>query len=406
MFQAILLLFYFVKTIIIHGGDMLRYLIVTITLLLFYQAISYGADKASVLTQKKFANLILQQFSLNAGLPKDPTDRDYFSILAGKRHFRYEAENAYNPETDRVTIRDFTLYGPFTGKGWILGVSDTTSSVFTILVPVAGEYDFKAVIKGNGFVWNINGKEYPASSKSEKLKEIDIAKVTLKAGVNTIGLSIPPEGGIDSFSLSAPDFTPIKPYSGWRFKEPLTAVRMAEVAVSLTNRYLDLPDADPKTYPKPIVVADKADIPATATLTSVKYLGAFSSDKWIRADYRGATLRIPITMAEAGYFTLTANIMGEIISGTVNDAPFKITGKSYLNKMNLGIFRLEAGDNSITVVLPPNGGIDNIEFVKKSASAADFLHLSGVTGPAERIIEEKEAVNFLKSIQGSFKISN
>lgn len=387
-----------------QGGFMLRYLPVFITVLSLIASISWGADSTPVFTQKDFARLILQQFSWNDGLPKDPADRDYLMIMGGKRNFKYEAENAYNELTDRVTMKDFPLFGAFTGKGWILGVSDTTYSIFTVLLPIAGEYDFKAVIKGNGFVWSIDGKEYRADSKSGFFRETDIAKVRLKAGVVTIKLTIPPEGAIDSFSLTAPDYTPIQPFLGWRFKEGLTAVRMAEVAVAMTNLHARLPDAEQAASPKPLAAFERAILPSTAAPTTVSYLGPFTSAKWIRADYRGATLQIPLTVAEAGYYGLTVNVMGEIISGSINDTPFKLSGKPYLDKVKLGLFRLESGDNALFITLPPTGGIDNVEFIKKNSMPDDFLRLAGVPGPADRLIGMEEAAAFLKSIQGSFPI--
>jgi hypothetical protein len=383
---------------------MLRYILVIIALLSMFQTVSWGADKATLFSQKDFARLILQQFSWSGGLPKESADRDYLKILGGKRTYRYEAENAYNEQTDRVTVRDLPLFGPFTGKGWILGVSDTTYSTFTILLPIAGEYDFKAVIKGNGFIWKIDDKEYKTDSKSGTFKETDIAKVKMKSGVVTIKVTIPPEGAIDSFSLAAPDFTSIQPFAGWRFKEGLTAGQMAETAVAMTNRFDRLPDAVKESLPKPLAVFEKVVLPPTATQTTISYLGPFSSAKWIRADYRGTTLQIPITIAEAGYYGLTVNVMGESVSGSVNDVPFKFSAKPYLDKLNLGLFRLESGDNTLSINLPPTGGIDTVEFSKKSCTPEDFLRLAGIPGPADRLIGADEAAKFLKSIQGSYSI--
>lgn len=383
---------------------MFRYILLIITFLSLFNSVSWGADKTIVFTQKDFARHILQQFSWNSGLPKVPADRDYLQILGGRRTFRYEAENAYNELTDRVTMRDFPLFGSFTGKGWILGVSDTTSTTFTVLLPIAGEYSLKAVIKGNGFVWSIDDKEYRADSKSGNFRETDVAKVALKAGVVTIKVNLPPEGAIDSFSLTAPDHSPIQPLLGWRFKEELTAGRMAEIAVALTNSFSRLPDVGPALSPKPIVVAEKVVLPPTVALTAVSYLGPFTSANWVRADYRGATLQIPVTVAETGYYGLTANVMGETISGTINGTPFKMAAKPYLNRLYLGLHRLESGDNMITITLPPAGGIDTVEFNKKSSAPDDFLRLAGVPGPAERLIAEAEASTLLKSIQDSFAI--
>ncbi len=383
---------------------MLRHALLIITVLSLFNSVSWGADKVSVFTQNDFSRLIMQQFSWNAGLPKEPADRDYLLILGGKRTYRYEAENAYNELTDRVTMRDFPLFGAFTGKGWIMGVSDTTSSTLTILLPIAGEYELKGVIKGNGFVWSIDGKEYRGDSNSGNFKETGIAKMKLQAGVVTIKLTIPPEGAIDSFSLTAPDYMSIQPFAGWRFKEGLTAVRMAEVAVALTNRYAELPNAAQEASPKPIAVAEKIVIPPTAAPTKASYLGPFYSAAWIRADYRGATLQIPLTVTEAGYYGLTVNVMGETISGKINDTPFKVAANPFLSKVNFGIHRLESGDNTLTITLPPTGGIDTVEFSRKSTTPDNFLRLAGVAGPADRLIGVEEAAALLKSIQGSFPV--
>ncbi len=383
---------------------MLRYLILIITVSSLFLSVSWGSDKTPVFTQKDFARLILQQFSWSDGLPTETSDRDYLLILGGKRTFRYESENAYNEKTDRVSVREYPLYGAFTGKGWIQGVSEATSSTFTILLPVTGEYDLKAVIKGDGFVWNIDDKEFRADSKSENLIDVEIARVKLKAGTVTIKLTIPPEGAIDSFSLAAPAVTPIQPFPGWRFKEQLTAVRMAEVLVAMTNRYDLLPDAARSASPASIAVSEKAVLPPAASLTTASYLGPFSSPKWLRADYRGATIRIPFTIAETGYYGLTVNVMGEVITGNVNDTPFKLAAKPYLGKLNLGLYRLESGDNTLSVTLPPAGGIDAVEFSRKSTAPDDFLHLAGVPGPAGRLIGVEEAAANLKKIQGSISI--
>lgn len=383
---------------------MYRNILLTISLLILFQSVSWGAEKAPVFTQKDFAKLILQQFSWSGGLSKEPADRDYLMVLSGKRTFKYEAENAYNAETDRVTLRDFPMFGAFTGKGWILGVSDATDSTFTILLPIDGEYDLKAVIKGNGFVWHIDNKEYPVDSKSGNFRETDVAKVKLKAGVVTIKITIPPEGAIDSFSLAAPDYTSIQPLMGWRFKEGLTAARMAEIAVALTNGFTRLPDDSPAAAPRLTAASEKAILPPTASLTTASHLGPFTSAKWIRADYRGATLQIPLTVSETGYYGLTINVMGTAISGSINSTPFKLAAKPYLSKQSLGLYRLESGDNILTITLPPSGGIDNVEFSKKSSTPDNFLLLAGVSGPGDRLIESQEAVALLKSIQDSYSI--
>ena len=383
---------------------MFRYILVIMAALSLSASFSWGADPAPLFTQKDFARLILQQFSWSGGLPKEPADRDYLLILGGKRSYRYEAENAYNEQTDRVTMNSNPMFGAFTGKGWILGVSDTTTSVFTILLPIGGEYDLKAVIKGNGFVWNVGNKEYRVDSKSKNFQEIDIAKVALKEGVVSITVAIPPEGAIDSFSLTAANYPSIQPYKGWRFREQLTAASLAETVIALTNRFSQLPDAGQAASSQARAGFDKIVVPPGVTYTTADYLGSFTSPKWLRADFRGASLQIPLNVAETGYYGITLNALGEPLAGSVNDTPFKIAGKPYLNKQDIGLYRLEEGDNMLTLTLPPMGGIDSVQFNKKSSTPADFLRLADVAGPANRAVSAEEAAAVLKKIQGSISI--
>lgn len=366
-------------------------------------SVGWALEAKTGFTQKDFAQHIINHFAWSDGLPAEPADRDYLLILGGKRTFRYEAENAYNEKTDRVTIREYIMFGPFTGRGWISGVSDTTSATFTVLMPISGEYTLKSVIKGNGFIWSINNKDYRADSKSKIFSDVEIGKIPLKAGIVTIHVTIPPEGAIDSFLFEAPEYAPIQPLIGWRFKERLSAVQMAEIGVSMASLYSQLPESNDKSL-KQLSVSESSIIPASAAKTGIVYLGKFSSSEWVRADYRGATIQIPLKIADTGYYGITANIMGGRIKGSVNETRFEVLAKPYLHEMTLGMFRLESGDNMITFDLPPMGGIDTLEFNKKSTSPDDFLKLAGIKGPPERLITAEEAETFLKAFKVASQI--
>lgn len=378
-------------------------LLMAFAVLFLWHSTSWAVDAKAAFTQKDFARMMFQRLSWEDGLSKDPVDRDYLLILGGKRKFRYEAESAYNEKTDRVTVREFSLYGPHTGKGWLMGVSDTTSASFTTLVPIKGLYSLKAVIKGNGFVWKIDNKDYRADSNSDKFREIEIGKVTLKAGILTMLVSIPPEGAIDSFSFSADDYPPIQPVAGWRFKEVLTAGRLAEIVVSMTGRQEQLPESLQEPS-RQVAMFESATIPPSAALTDAAEFGKFNSRQWVRADYQGAAILVPLKIAEAGFYGISANLMGGRVTGSVNDAPFEVSAKPYLDKARLGLFRLESGDNLVTVNLPPMGGIDTLELSRKSMTAEDFLRLSGIKGPPERLIAADEAEAVLKAILDSYPV--
>lgn len=382
---------------------MFRRIIMVAAVFMLMNSVGWAAEAKKEFTQKDFAQLVVEQFSWDAGLPKEPADRDYLLILGGKRTFSYEAESSYNDRTDLVSTRDSIMFGPFTGKGWVLGVSSTTSANFTILLPVQGEYILKAVIKGDGFIWNVDKKDYRTDSKSAKFREVEVGKIVMKAGIVKIEVSIPPEGAIDSFTLTAADYTPVQPLVGWRFKERLTAGRMAEIAVSMMSGYARLPESADNAL-KALSAAETAILPESAARTGTAFLGKFFSTEWIRADYRGASIQIPVKVDETGYYSITANLLGERISGSVNESRFEVSGKQYLDKLKFGPFRFESGDNMITVNLPPMGGIDTIEFSRKSTLPVDFLKLAGISGPPERPVAADEARSFLKSFQSAFPV--
>lgn len=358
---------------------------------------AWSAGPDAGLSQKQFVQLMFGTFGWDSGLPKTPADRDYLQVLGGKRTFRYEAETAYNALTDRVTLRKYTLFGPFTGKGWILGVSDATTTNFTILLPSAGEYTLKAVVKGDGFVWKIDNKEYRCDAKSGEFREVEVGMMPLKAGVVKMIVTIPPEGAIDSFSLIAADMPPVQPFKGWRFKEPLTAASLAEIVVSLTHRLVELPDL-PQAGLQPVSVAEVTTLPATAVRTHSTEFGKVLSSEWVRATYLGATLQIPLKREQAGFYGISATLMGGRVTGTVNDAPFTADAKAFLDRVSLGLFRLEAGDNLLTINLPPLAGIDTLELRQKDIMPAQFMKLAGITGPADRPITADEATTLLKSL--------
>lgn len=356
-----------------------------------------------VFTQKDLARMIVDQFGWAAGLPKEPADRDYLVILNGRRTFHYEAEATYNRKTDRVTVPEYNLYGQFTGKGWLLGVSEKTAVNFSAFLPIGGEYTLKAVIKGNGFVWKFGDQEFRASSASGDFKEVLIGKVKVTPGIFQFHVIMPSEGAIDSYTLVAPDYAPLQPLVGWRFREPLTAGCLAEVAVSMMNLYDRLPEST-TNVPAQLAAVDAALPNRDASATDINYLGSFRSRAWLRTDFRGAAIQIPVKAAEAGYYGIAANVMGQRIEGDVNGYDFSVTGKPYLAMTSLGLYRLESGENMLTLRLPPQGGVDFIQFTHKDSSPAAFMKLAGMSGDPGRLPGADEVKGILKAIYQKYPV--
>lgn len=378
------------------------YLIV-LTLVFFVTPVLGAENNQSVFTQKDLAHAIVTHFGWSEGLSKEPADREYLVILGGRRTFRYEAENSFNPKTDNLTVAEYNLYGSFSGKGWLLGVSEKTTANFTVQLPVGGKYALKAVVKGKDFVWKLDGKEYMAGSTDGRFKEIDFGSITVKPGVLKMEVVMPPQGGLDSFSFTAEDYPPIQPFAGWRFKEPLTAASLAEVGVSMMNNLDQLPEVN-KGIPAPVAAVDVVLPTQYAAPTKISYMGAFRSKAWLRADFRGATIQLPIKAAEIGVYGLRAHVLGQRIEGDVNGKAFVANGKPYLALIELGQFRLDSGENMLTLKLPPMGGVDVIEFSRKGTSPADFMSLAGLAGDPERMIGADEAKSFVKKIGDKYPV--
>jgi len=96
--------------------------------------------------------------------------------------------------------------------------------------------------------------------------------------------------------------------------------------------------------------------------------------------------------------------MGGRITGSVNESLFEALAKPFFDTVRLGLFRLESGDNLITINLPPMGGIDTLELSMKNMGSDSFLAVSGIKGPAGRLISVDEADATIKSVTGSYPV--
>lgn len=383
---------------------MARNFLIQLVLVLITVLPGWTSDTALMsFTQKDFARMIISEFNWFDGLPKEPSDRDYLIILGGKRNFHFEAENAYNPQTDNVTARNYELFGSFTGKQWLMGVSAPTTVHFTALLPLGGEFSIRANVKGEGFTWKFGDKKFSGGSSSSVFTKVDFGKVMLAPGVVSFEVTIPPEGAIDSFTLTAGDHKPIQPFGGWRFKEPLTNQRMAETGIALMDLYERLPDSKEETAVR-ITAVDAALKNNDVSPSTIDFLGPFSSRAWLRANYLGALVEIPIKISKSGFFAVRIRAMGNILSGSINDVSFSVPSKPYLDIVNLGIFRLEAGDNMIRIHLAPMGGLDIIELTPKAQSPSTLCALAGIEGATDRQVSADEARRFLETIRKKYPV--
>lgn len=333
--------------------------------------------EGTVVTQGEFASRLVAALGWQAGLPEEPKEKDYLAILSGRRSFRFEAEETYNAATDNVTIRGYSLYGPFSGRGWLSGVADATEAHFTVFIPREGEYIFKVAAKGDGQKWSLAGRDFTVSAKG--LSEAVAGTVHLRPGSHIVTAVIPPEGGVDYLAFEASAQPAIEPLGGWRFAAPLKMGEVAEVAAALLGLERLLPD-DTSVAPLLVSVADAASFPPSAKPTTIGYLGTFLSKSWVRADFRDARLEIPIRTEALAVYDIRVRYLGELFNGELDGEKLSRPGKPYLDWVELGLFRLPAGERKLVVQLPPSGGIDVVELRRKKSSPTDYMTIAGFTG--------------------------
>lgn len=381
---------------------MSRVIIVAFILSLLAVPVSAASVKApEAPTQQVFAKQLIEVLGWGEGLPEKPQDKDFMTILSGKRTFRFEAEDSYDQKNDAVSVRNYPLFGAFSGKGWVHGTTARTAVHFKVFIPIEGKYLFKVTAKGDDQLWSIAGKAFKLDSGTA-LKESTLGEVNLTAGFLEFNAVIPTSGAIDSFSLTAPDFRPVEPVDGWNLAAPLTTEAVNETAVALLNLENRLPD-DKSFQMVTIKAASAIPLPPEAILTDNPVYGKALSAKWIRLPQKEATVAFPFIAEQAAVYTLKIHSMGEKQAAGFDNITSPCQGKPYLDWIEAGAFRLEKGTHAINVRLPAAGGVDAIVVGKKLASAKDYAALSKLDLQPNMALKTAEMDAVLKLLQEQFK---
>lgn len=339
------------------------------------------AETASshVVTQGEFAVYLVRELGWQSGLPEEPKISDYLSVLSGKRTFRFEAEDSFNIEGDSVTVRNYPLYGPFSGSGWLSGIAEPTRVRLTVFLPRSGEYRLKVVSKGDNQLWSAGGKNFTVSTGG-RLHETDAGTITLAGGKQEISVLLPPEGGVDAVILSATgNFPAIEPLGGWRPDTPLSWGEYAETMATVLNLEKKFPVVKAA---KPEIIAFKniKSLPPAVVETTVNYLGAHTAPTWVRAGVTGAVLELPIDVATSGVYALRVRILGSEFVTDFRGIRTQWQGKPYFYWYDLGAVRLPRGTHILKIELPPMGGADVVELTPHQSSPQDYLSALGIVG--------------------------
>lgn len=326
-------------------------------LLLATLALWLPPTPALALTQQEWMTTLVDALGLSFGLPDTPTPQDYINILSGKRNLRFEAEEFSSPD-DSVSKMALPNFGPFSGQGWLLGISRPTDVHLNFVVPRDGEYRLALTLRSPGHTVKVAGQTFPADGSGDKFTSVDLGAVTLAAGPTMVVVTLPPGGALDAISLTAPNLASIAPGPGW---QPETVLTWEAVATTLMQA-LNLAEKLPLASDPPLMLeAEEVKEIGAARLVEDSHLGAPSGGRWLRTSVQPVTVRMPVNLPAAGFFDLSMVAMGAPITVRFNDhLELSATGKAYLDELTLPPVYLPAGSNELTITLPPRGGLDRL----------------------------------------------
>lgn len=382
---------------------MLRTVSAMLVGLLLSAALSSAAEPKSdvPVKQAELAKRLIDLFGWSEGLPENPEDKDYKGILGGQRRFRFEAEESYDRLYDAVSVRDYNLLGPFSGRGWLHGTTVPTAVHFKVFIPIAGKYTLTAVTKGDDQLWSVAGRAFKVNAGGV-LKETVIGQAFIPPGTLEFNAVIPAGGAIDSIEFSAPALAPLEPLSGWNFAANLTGGQLAEVAAPLLGTEVLLPE-DTTAAHKILPAAGVAPLPAALFLTDRQVLGKPLANKWVRAGQVAAQLSIPVEIDATGVYQVRVRFVGSTLTAGFDDRTVTMSGKPYLEWVDCGVFRLAKGTNRLSLRIPPSGGVDSVEIIRRKSSPADYVAVTKLVKGAEETVSSAELDRLLKSLQEKFR---
>lgn len=338
-------------------------------------------ESQPVPTQRDWLQNMVDGLGWGFGLPDEPQDEDYLAILKGARTLRIEAEKAV-PDGEPVSIKNLHSFGPFSGEGWVSGISTPVKSRLSFLLPVSGRYQLRAALRVPGHRLTIGETEFDADG-GDHFTEVELGEVNLTAGPQEMTLALPPDGGIDYIDLRASGLLAIEPLGGWDLDKPLTASVLATTTIQLLNLLEDLPPQGEEVR----IEAEKASLPPTADKTRTRYLGAPSGQAWVRAGAAGSSIELTFTPPAAGVYRLSLRALAEQSIKTVLDENYIQVWEfpPYLATRTGQTLYLSNQPHRFRVSLPARAGLDTLILTPLASSNEDFLNLSGLRSLGETI---------------------
>ncbi len=326
------------------------------------------------------------------GLPDTPEDSDYLNILNGRRLVRIEGENYFQP-TDAVSVKSFQTFGKYSGAGWLSGLASSTTAHLKFLLPHSGTYHVSVAVRRPGHQISIGGQTFTGDGEQE-FTRVELGQVQLSAGEQDVRIQLPPDGGFDYLELQAPDLAAIAPLAGWQLDQPVTLDTLAVTAVQTLG-------LEPLLPPLPLnmtIEAETSQHIIGAQDTDIRHLGEPSGGHWLRSGTIAATVELNFTPPAPGLYALTIRAVSEtpITAMLNNRRQLEAPTAAFLQDLPLGSVYLERGNNTLTLTLPPRGGLDSLQISGQRSEGNDYRRLVGL--PTSGIHPTPEQVDQLLAL--------
>ncbi|WP_148894117.1 carbohydrate-binding protein [Geothermobacter ehrlichii] len=345
-----------------------------LSLLLLCLLLASGQALAAPPTQRDWLINLVDGLGWSFGLPDNPQDADYLAVVDGGRRLHIEAEEAIQPE-DLVAVKNYRIYGDFSGEGWVSGIARPTTAHLRFLLPIGGRYEIRARLRLPGHRFTIGGQEFTADGGTG-FTTVVVAQTELVAGENEIAVTLPANGSLDYLELQAPAYPPIAPPGGWRPDRPL---RKADLAATVIKA-LQLENCLPQAGETVRIEAETASDTGDAEITRITHLGHPSGGAWLRARAGVTRVVLDFTPPAPGVYRLAlrgtgkGTVRAELDGRYLTDFDFP----PYLQARTWASLYLAGGKHRLEITLPPRGGIDALLLTPLSDRDEDYLRLSGL----------------------------
>ena len=353
----------------------------------------------AALTQRDWLVNLIDSLGGSFGLPDQPNDQDYLRLMEGRRSYRIEAEEAYQPG-DVVAPKNYATFGVFSGSGWLSGTNTPTQTELRFLLPLSGTFQAKIVLRTPGHLLELGGQHFRVDGGNQ-FSEIPLGSVTLAAGRQELIAQLPADGGIDYLELTANDLPPLRPLGGWRLEQALTLDDLAVTTVQLLGLESLLP-AGEETRTLEAETTSRLD---DLEVTSSSHLGEPSAGRWVRASGLPAQLQLVLELSEDRVYVLSLRgAAREPAALVINQRALgDIQFPSYLGEVDAGVVSLSAGKNLLSITLPPRGGLDAIKLTARHNAGSDYRRLVGL--PLEGATPTIEQMNRLLALLATLGVT-